>query len=97
MNQAPQQLKLIVNGSATSTAQRWPGGKGLFSAVGTFAGATVALQYLLPDGATWYTPASASMTAAGGLVFELPQVNIRAYVTGGPPSGMYVNADWIPE
>lgn len=97
MNQAPNQLKLLVNGSATGTAQRWPGGKGFFSAAGTFSGATVSLQYQGPDNSTWITPASASLTAAGGFVFELPPCNMRALVAGGAPSGLYVNADWVPE
>lgn len=97
MNQVPHQLKLLVNGSATSAAQRWPGGKGFFSASGTFSGATLALQFLGPDGVTWVTPTSASLVAAGGFIFELSPVDIRVLVTGGPPSGMYANADWIPE
>jgi hypothetical protein len=88
-------IPLITNGTATGAAQPWQGGSGVLSAVGTFNGATIALQFLLPDGATWFTTA-ASLTAAGTAAFSLPAGQIRALVTGGPPAAMYVNAGVIP-
>lgn len=97
MNQYPVTVTLLSNAGATGAAVNWPGGKGFFSVVGTFGGATVSLQFLGPDGATWVTPTDGSVTAAGGFVFELPQCNVRALVSGGSPSALYAKAQWIPE
>lgn len=83
---------LLSNASATGSAVQWGGGRGVFSVVGTFGGATITLQYMGPDGAT-YIPAAAGATAAGVTAFELPPGLIRAAVSGGPPSGIYANAD----
>lgn len=86
-------LNLLTKASATGDGHMWPGGTGLFTAAGTFGGATVKLQYLGPDGATWLDAGyDATLTAAGGALFDLPQVQIRAAVSGGTPSGLYSNA-----
>lgn len=88
-------VTLLTNGSATSAAQNWPGGKGLFSVKATFGGGSVALQYLLPDLVTWATPTDGSLTADGGVVFELPPVPIRALVTTA--TAVYATAVRVPE
>lgn len=89
-------VPLITNGSATGGQAFWPGGNGVFTAVGTFSGATISLQYLGPDGVTWITAGTnTSLTAAGGGAFYLHACQIRALVAGGPPSGIYAEADRV--
>lgn len=83
---------LINNGTSTTPAQGlcWAGGEGMFVACGTYNGATISLQFLGPDAATWITAgAQTTLTSAGAGLFSLPPCNIRALVTGGPPSGIY--------
>jgi hypothetical protein len=85
-----QDLMLITNGSATSAQRLWDGGDGEFEVVGTFSGATVSLQALGPDGATWQDVGDETTLAdAGGGAFSLGPGLIRAAVTGGSPSGLY--------
>lgn len=62
---------------------QWPGGRGFFSAAATFGGGSVSLQYLAPDNTTWVTAldvvgAAVTLTATGGVVFELPPGQVRA-------------------
>lgn len=83
---------LIENGSATGGAEKWYGGKGTFIVEGTFSGATVTLQIQSPNG-TWISGGSAvALTANGKGDFELPAGQIRAQVSGGPPSAIYAYA-----
>lgn len=82
-------VDLLTNASATGNAVIWPGGRGTFLATGTFSGATVKLQVLGPDNTTWIDAGTyTTLTAAGAGNFDLPQGQIRAAVTGGPPSGI---------
>lgn len=84
---------LLSNASATGAAVQWPGGQGTFAVVGTFGGATVALQFLGPDGSTYINAGTnTTLTAAGAGNFILPPVLIRATVTGGTPSALYASA-----
>jgi hypothetical protein len=86
-------VTLLNNASATGASVLWTGGRGYFSVVGTFGGASVSLQVLGPDSATWLdVGTSTTVTAAGGVVFDLPDGQIRATVTGGTPSGLYARA-----
>lgn len=72
----------------------WPGGRGVFALAGTVSGATITLQSLGPDGATWLTAAAATTLTAVGLgVFDLPCGQIRALVAAGTPSGLYASAE----
>lgn len=57
---------------------------------GTFNTATVTLQTLAGDGATWVKVIE--FAAAEHKSFELAEGQIRAAVTGGPPSGIYAVA-----
>jgi hypothetical protein len=67
----------------------------VFEAAGTFSGATVTLQRLGPDGATWYAVgADTTLTSAGGGYFIMPPGQIRALVTGSP-TGMYASAEQV--
>lgn len=95
-------VDLISNGSATGSWQYWPGGKGQLAVVGTFGGASVTLEMQGPDPAGTAIEielldstgafVSVPVTSAGAYVFELPDCNIRAVVTGGTPSGLYAQA-----
>lgn len=79
-----------VGGVATGSAFNCPGGLCVFSAVGTFAGATVALFVLGPDGSTWLNAgANTTLTAAGMGTVYLPPCQVQAQVSGGPPSGIF--------
>lgn len=83
-----QDTLLLQNAAATGSAVDWPGGPGLMQVVGTFSGASVALQQLGPDGATYIAAGPVAMVA-GTYPFNLPRGPIKGVVTGGPPSGIY--------
>lgn len=83
---------LLSNASATSAAFDCPGGDCVFMASGTFGGATVSLQVMLPDGATWIAAGSqTTLTANGGGYVILPPGQIRVAVTGGSPSALFAS------
>lgn len=82
--------ELLNNASATGSAARWNGGRGVFSAVATWGGGNVQLQYLGPNGSTWLNVGSA-LTADGLAAFELPPGQIRAAVTTA--TAVYARAD----
>lgn len=84
--------RLIVNGATTSPLAQVAGGIYVFAVVGTFAGATVSLQVLAPDGVTLITAgANTTLTAAGAGIAYLGPGQVQATVTGGPPSGIYAS------
>ncbi len=87
---------LLNNEAATGTAVIWGGGRGVFTVSGTFGGATVSLEALGPDGAT-YIPVSdiPSLTANGSVEFVNPPGRIRAAVLGGAPAGLYARAEKV--
>lgn len=95
-------LTLLSNASATGTAKEWPGGAGVFTVpVGTISGATVKLQYQSDD-TTWTdvdksgdTYVTFTATGGAGGQFFLPPCNIRASISGGPPSGIYAYAQTL--
>lgn len=85
-------VDLLTNASTTGDSFIWPGGRGLFAADGTFGGATVKLQFLGPAN-NWIDAGNyTTLIAAGGGVFDLPQGQIRANITGGTPSGLFAYA-----
>lgn len=64
----------------------------IFAAAGTFGGATVALSYLGPDGATYIPLTDTELTSAGAVTVRIGQgATVKATVTGGAPSGLYAN------
>lgn len=81
---------LLDNASATGSPAVWGGGRGVFTAVATWGGGNVTLQYLGPNGSTWLTAATA-LTADGLVAFELPPGQIRAAVTTA--TAVYARAD----
>lgn len=86
---------LLSNASATGAAQDWAGGRGLFSVVGTFSGATIKLQFLGPDLTTYIDAGTdTTLTAAGGGIFDLPPGRIRCSITGSP-SAVYAKAERV--
>jgi len=91
-------VQLLNNASAVGASFVWPGGRGCFAVVGTLGGATVSLQALGPDSATWVdVGTTTSLTAAGIAAFDLPAGSIRANVTSGTPSALYANAARVPQ
>ena len=93
-------FQLITNGSATGNSVWWRGGKGLFSVAGTLTGGgSVSLEYLGPDATTWITATDntsspITLTAGGGVNFELPAGPIRAAISG-TLNGVYATANTI--
>ncbi|MGH8220892.1 MAG: hypothetical protein ACREUT_20345 [Steroidobacteraceae bacterium] len=88
----PVRVQLLKDAAATGNGLDWPGGRALFSVLGTFGGATVTLQYLGPDDVTWVEVATAAaLTAAGNVLVDVPAGLVRAAVTSGPPSGLYAD------
>lgn len=71
---------LLSNASATGAPAQWRGGRGVLTAVATWGGGNIALQYMGPDGSTWLAVGTA-LTANGLSTFELPPGLIRAAVT----------------
>ncbi len=96
---ADDRVNLLSNATATGSGREWGGGAGTFCVVGTFSGATVALQMLGPDATTWVTlnnGAAVSLTAAGALRFDAPPGQLRASVASGSPSGLYASVYRLP-
>lgn len=90
-------VDLLQGASATGPAVTWPGGKGMLTAAGTFGGCTLVLQILGPDDSTWLAVnAATSLSAPGAGVFDLPQGQIRAAVSGGTPGSLYARAARVP-
>lgn len=86
-------VELLTAASSTGAGRTWNGGAGAFMVAGTLGGATVSLQVLGPDGATWIAVGDeASFDSAGICGFSLPPGQIRAAVSGGSPSGLYASA-----
>jgi hypothetical protein len=93
---AQQSVSLLTAAGATSAQKLWPGGGGVFKAVGTFGGATISLQFLGPDATTWIDAGQATtLTANGAGVFYLPRGQIRAAVTGGSGVSVTVTAEQL--
>jgi hypothetical protein len=97
---------LFTNQAAAGNgaAQLWGGGRGIFTAAGTFGGTSVTLEYLGPNNTTWLPvramdPAGVQTTVAladsGMIGFELPPGSIRAVATGGTPTALFARADRV--
>lgn len=87
---------LLSNGVATGAAVEVLGGMYIFTAEGTPAGATVALQMQTSNG-TWVnvnavgasSPISATVLPFMATQIYLPPCQVRVAITGGPPTGVY--------
>ncbi len=78
--------------NAATDAIGWAGGPGVFSAWGTWGGATAKLQWS-PDGSTWLDvdrsgDTFCTLTANGGGGFTLPPCTVRANITGGTAASL---------
>lgn len=92
--------QLLSNASATGPAVYWAGGRGFFQALATFGGGSVTLEYLGADSATWIAASNiagsaATLSAAGGMLVDLPPGQIRASVATA--TAVYARIDRIPE
>jgi hypothetical protein len=93
---APLNVPLVVN-SVIAASAFWPGGTGVLSGVATsWAGATMTLNVLGPDGLTYI--ATTVTLAANGIsaAFTLPAGTIKVVQSGGTATVCYVNAQVIP-
>lgn len=85
-----QVYDLLVNVAVTGAAVKVGGGTYSWSLVGTIGGATIKLQVLGPDAATFIDIPSATLSAAGVMSVDLAGgASVKAVVTGGAPSGLY--------
>lgn len=83
-----QRLDLLVNASATGTAQAAIGGRYIFAVEATFAGGSVALQTQGPNG-TWINVASAATANGFTDVVLADGSQVRAAVASGSPTAIY--------
>ena len=92
-----QTYMLINNAAVTSAALKVAGGLYAFAVDGTFGGATVKLQILSPDGASYLDiDAALSLTAEGIQAVDLPGgATVKAVVTGGAPANLYASLGFI--
>ena len=84
--------------TATGSPADWPGGQGVFVVVcTTFNGATIKLQFLGPDNATWIDAGAATtLTSSGAGVFNLHPCKIRCSVSAAVPStGVWAQANRV--
>lgn len=87
---------LLSNAAATGSAVQWPGGRGVFMVGATWGGATIALHAKLPNGTFVSVGTDTELTADGMAGFDLPACDIKAVVSGGPPSAVYATAARVP-
>ena len=93
----PGTVNLLNSDSVTGIIKHWPGGAGLFSAVGTWGGATVTLQFVGPDGATFIpVGTSTTLTANGAGSFNLPPGKIQAAITNATSTSITAAAQVLP-
>ena len=84
----PQSLRFPTQTTNGNTAQiYWAGGRGTFSAVGTFGAGTCKLQWSPDDGTTWIDVDKSgdtfcTFTSNGGGGFELAQCHLRCALAG---------------
>ena len=90
-----RQYLLASNLSASGAAVSIPGGEYMFMVDGVPAGATVSLQFRMPN-LTWvdvqvFTGAKLTFTTLPGnqTGIDLPAGDVRMASTGGTPTGLY--------
>ncbi|BBF92843.1 hypothetical protein [Blastochloris tepida] len=100
MNDFLHHISLLSAASATSSGvpcQR--SGRYCFSVAGTFGGATVGLQMLGPDGATWISveddSGAIAITSARARLVYLPAGTFRATITGGDGVSLHARLDRV--
>lgn len=96
MNANLHTITLLSGSSATGSSQVSAlSGRYCFAVAGTFGGATVGLQMLGPDDATWINveddSGSLAITSARAVAVLLPAGRFRASITGGSGASLYAN------
>lgn len=77
-------IPLVVN-SVIQPAVQWPGGRGVLSSRSSLWNAnTAALNFLLPDGVTYFATAAVASADGVSAAFELPQGLIKATGLAAP-------------
>lgn len=94
MNHHLSEIVLLDAAAATGAAQRSQlSARYCFAVAGDFDGATVGLELLGPDGATWIAVEDGSgplaFTAAAAAIVELPAGSYRATIDGGSDPSLY--------
>ena len=85
-------------GNASGILYDCPGGIMVFAVVGTFAGATIKLQILGPDGVTLLDAGAATTLTANGMgIAYLPPCQVQATIVGGAPSGIFATLARVVE
>lgn len=80
------------NGGSTAPVEGVAAGSYLLAITATWNGATIKLQTLGPDAATWLDVPSASLTANGAIGVAVgANATLRLTATGGAPTGVYGN------
>lgn len=88
---------VLTAANASSSQVQWPGGMGVMTAVGTFGGATLSLQFVGPDGSTLVTAgAGTTMTAAGASVFYLPKCLVQLTITSAGSTSITASLARVP-
>lgn len=87
-------IKLLTNASVTGQALSLGlSGVFCFAVAGTFGGASVGLQMLGPDGATWINVRDGAgvlaLIEADAVLVNLPAGSYRAAVTGGSGTSLH--------
>ena len=86
------QLDVVLTANGNTAVVAWLGGKGYFTASGTFGSGTVTMQYQV-DGTNWLTVGTdTTLTASGGGIFDIPAASIRAALTGATNPSIRVEA-----
>jgi len=85
-----------VAADGNSSVYVWRGGKGTLVGAGTFGSGTLSVQVSLDNGTTWVGLASATMTAASAITFEVHRCQMRFNLAGatGPTLNAWVS--WLP-
>lgn len=94
-----QETLTLINNNVASQPQTAFGGDYIWSVVGTFGGASVQLQALGPDGASYQNIGAAKTSAdtTGGTGVGLgTNAVVRAAITGGTPTGLFAALSRIP-
>lgn len=86
-------LTLASNASAgNGSTVPWPGGKGYYTAEATWGGGSAKLQFKTANG-IWIDVTSVTLSANGGVAFELPRGEIRVVIATS--SAVYAYAHQI--
>lgn len=89
--QSTQTTDLLTNAGATGAGVGFGGGKAALAIIAGLGGATVGLEVLGPDGATWIAVSGASSATSTSQTLDLAAGTYRGTITGGTtPSGVYV-------